>query len=138
MYQRLSFIALTTIALVCLAALPLHHASAQQKPRTVLVHDVTSVDLTFEKSNPPNALVKAKGRVMTGGYTKPRLSLVIYVQPPADGIQDLRFEIDAPNGVVPQVITEVETPVLKIQSIPKWFKGVRVIAETNKIEKVGP
>ena len=137
MHRRLIILALTTTALLCFTALASRDVFAQQKSGTVLIYEVKSVELSFEKKNPPNALVKAKGIVTTGGYKKPRLSPVIYVTPPADGIQDLRFEIDSPGGMVTQVITEHETPLLKIPSIPKWFKGVRVIAEKNKIEKLG-
>jgi hypothetical protein len=137
MRRRLSILALTTTALLCLAALASPGAFAQQKPNPVLVYEVISVDLSFEKSNPPNALVKAKGKVTTGGYKNPRLEPVKYSAPPADGIQDLRFMADAPTGMVTQVITELETPLLRIEKIPDWFRGVRVIAEKNKIEKLG-
>jgi hypothetical protein len=139
MQRRLSILALTAAALLCFAALSSRDVFAQQKSRTVLVHDVISVDLSFEKSDPPNALVKAKGMVTTGGYKNPRLEPVIYVTPPADGIHELRFMADTPTGgMVIQVLTPLETPILRIAPIPKWFKGVRVISETNKIEKKGP
>jgi hypothetical protein len=138
MRRRLSILALTATALLCLAVLSTRDGFAQQKPTPVLVHEVISVELSFEKSNPPNALVKTKGKVMAGGYKNPRLESVIYIAPPADGVQELRFMANAPSGgLVTQVITELETPLLRIPSIPKWFKGVRVISETNKIEKLG-
>jgi hypothetical protein len=131
---------LTAVALLCAAVVfPSAYLLAQQKPAPVLVHEVTSVELEFEKSNPPNALVKAKGKVTTGGYTNPQLVQVLYVMPPADGIQDLLFFVDPPptGGGATQVITEVETPQLRIWRIPDWFKGVRVRAQTNQIEKLG-
>ena len=110
---------------------------AQQKMTSMLVHRVTSVDCTLEKSNSPNALLRAKGEVLTGGHTNPQLVLVLYVMPPIDGIQDLHFLIDPPGAgtVVTQVITEVETPIFRLEHVPVWMKGVRVRAATNAIEK---
>jgi hypothetical protein len=138
MRQRLSILALTTTTLLCLAALPSGDVFAQPKPKSVLIYQVTSVDLSFEKRDPPNALVKAKGNARSSGYKNPRLEAVVYVMPPADGIQDLQFMVDAPTGVDSPTITPLETPILRIAPIPKWFKGVRVISEINKIEKKGP
>ncbi len=129
---------MSTIALLGLAAaFSGGGVSAQQKkPASILVHEVTSVDCTLEKSNPPNALVKAKGKVPTLGHTNPQLVLVLYVMPPVDGIQDLFFYVASPTGdMVPPTIQDVETPILRIEHIPSWMKGIRVRAETNKIEK---
>ena len=97
---------------------------AQQNPHVVLVHEVTSLELSFDKLNSPTVLVKAYGKVMTGGYTTPRLDLVRYLTPPADGIQELMFHVNAPAGFVTQAITEIETPLLRIENIPNWFRGV--------------
>ena len=138
MRRRLMILALTTTALLGFAALASRDVFAQPKPKSVLIYQVISVDLSFDKKDPPNALVKAKGNARSSGYTNPRLEAVIYVTPPADGIQDLQFMVDAPTGVDKPVITPLETPIFRIAPIPKWFKGVRVISETNKIEKKGP
>jgi hypothetical protein len=138
MRRRLMIFALTTTALLGLAALASPDVFAQPKPKSVLIYQVISVDLSFEKKDPPNALVKAKGNARSTGYKNPELKPVIYVTPPADGIQDLQFLVDVPTGPDNPVITPHETPVLRIAPIPKWFKGVRVISETNKIEKKGP
>jgi hypothetical protein len=110
---------------------------AEQQVPSIPVHRVTSEDCALEKSNPPNALLKAKGEVLTGGHTNPHLVLVLYVMPPVDGIQDLQFLIDPPRTgtVVTQVITEVETPIVRLDHLPIWMKGVRVRAATNSIEK---
>jgi len=137
MSQRLSSFPLITIALLCLVVVLLSGDLFAQQT-SILVREVTSADLTLEKMRPPNALIKAKGKVTTGGHTNPRLLQVLYVMPPADGIQDLEFYVDPPRptGVVTQVITEVETPLLRIEHVPDWMKGVRVRAATNKIEKL--
>jgi hypothetical protein len=129
---------MTTIGLLALAtALPGGKLLAQQRPDPVLVAQVKSVDCTLEKRMPPNALVKAKGMVTTLGYTHPRLVKLVYVMPPIDGIQDLDFMVDPPRkgGAVGQRITELETPVLRIERMPDWMKGVRVRGATNRIEK---
>lgn len=135
MRRRLITLTLTAMTPLCLGALVSPGSFAQQKPGCVLVHDVTSVDLSLEKRLPPNALVRAKGRVTTGGYKNPRLEPVKNDKPPADGIQDLRFCIDPPpsGGIVSQGFVYFETPILRIEKIPDWFKGVRVIAEVNKL-----
>jgi hypothetical protein len=138
MSRRFNTCIMKTIGLLTLAtALPGGKLFAQQQPEPVLVAQVTSVDCTLEKRIPPNALVKAKGMVTTGGYTHPRLIKLVYVTPPIDGIQDLDFMVDPPRkgGVVTQVLTELETPPLRIEHIPDWMKGVRIRGAMNKFEK---
>jgi hypothetical protein len=139
MTRRSRMLVRITMALPCLTvALLSGDLFAQQKPAPVLVHEVTSVNLSFEKSNPPNALVQAKGKVTTGGHTNPRLVQVLYVMAPVDGIQDLLFVVDPPTGdIVTQVVAEVETPILRIWQVPAWLKGIRVRAQTNQMETLG-
>ena len=136
MGQRLLILSLIMIAGLCMVV-PLLSGNLFAQQTSVLVNEVISVDLTLEKMNPPNALIKARGKVLTGGHTNPRLAQVLYVMPPTDGIQDIEFYLDPPppSKVVTQVITEVETPLLRIEHVPGWMKGVRVRAQTNKIEK---
>jgi hypothetical protein len=126
--------ATTMLPVLWLAA---DHGFGQERSAPVLVREVTAVEITFEKSNPPNLLVSAKGRVATAGYTNPRLERAVYVTPPADGVQDLSFYADPPlpGRLVAQVLTEVEAPVLRIERVPDWVKGVRVHAQTNTMEK---
>jgi len=101
----------------------------------MLVYDVTSVDVTLDKSKPPFVKVKAKGTVRSGGYTNPRLEMVYYPTPPADGIQDLSFEADPPKGPATDDTPEIESRELDMGQVPDWMRGVRVRAETNKMEK---
>ena len=132
-------IALTAMALLCAAAaFPAANLLAQRRLAHVPVNEVVSVYCALEKSNPPSALVKAKGRVTTGGYTNPRLVMVFDVVAPLDGIQDFLFSVDppAPDMVVQRVSTEHETPEFRIERILSWMKGVRVGSATNRIEKV--
>jgi hypothetical protein len=137
MSRHLNALLAATALLGLAAAFLPSYLFAQPKMTSILVHRVTSVDCTLEKSNPPNMLLKAKGEVLTGGHTNPKLVLVLYVMPPVDGIQDLHFLIDPPGtgAVVTQVITEVETPIFRLEHVPIWMKGVRVQAATNTIEK---
>jgi hypothetical protein len=99
--------------------------------------EVSSIDLTLEKGSAPKAIIKAKGKVVTAGHTNPRLLQVLYMMPPADGIQDFDFYVDPPppSAVVAQVIADIETPPLRLEHIPPWMKGVRVRAQTNSLDR---
>ncbi|MEA2878763.1 MAG: hypothetical protein QOF14_3959 [Hyphomicrobiales bacterium] len=103
---------------------------------TEKVYEVTSVDLRISKSKPPVVQVKASGTVRTGGWKNGRLDVVVYVMPPTDGIQDLTFVADKPSGIVPEVITPIQSQELDLGKVPDWMRGVRVIAETNKVEEM--
>jgi hypothetical protein len=109
---------------------------AQQLP--MLVSEVISIDVSLEKKISPTVAIKAKGKVTTAGHTNPRLLQVLYVMPPADGVQELEFYVDppSPSKVVAQVITEIETPLLKIEHVPTWMRGVRVRAQSNTLDKL--
>jgi len=116
-------------------AMPTFGLFAQQLP--ILVREVSSIDLTLEKGSVPRGIIKAKGKVTTAGHTNPRLLQVLYVMPPADGIQDFEFYVDPPlpSTVVAQVIADIETPPLRLEHIPPWMKGVRVRAQTNSLDR---
>lgn len=134
----MNMLTITAIALLCLGgAVPAGIVFAQQKPAAVLVHEVSSVDITMIKTLPPGVEISAEGKVLTGGFTNPRLEMVIYITPPADGIQELKFIVDPPpkDSIVTQAIVDVKTPTLTINRVPTWMKGVRVTAETNNIVK---
>ncbi|MHB8270483.1 hypothetical protein [Bradyrhizobium sp.] len=102
---------------------------------TKKVYQVTSVDLKIQKSKPPIVQVTAEGTVRTGGWTNGRLDLVVYITPPADGIQDLIFVADEPTGGSTDAITKITSQELDLGRVADWMKGVRVSAETNdKVE----
>ena len=126
-----TFIATTFVTL--LNAPPVQ---AQETRNPVFVLKLGSVDVALAKTDPPSVLVKATGIVATGGYAHPRLLKVLYEKPPADGIQDLYFLVDppAPGTFVPQVIMPVEASG-DLGQVPGWMRGVRVWAQTNRIEK---
>lgn len=96
------------------------------------VYEVIKVDISWEKKEPPNVSVDATGNTRTGGWTNCRLEARIYIAPPEDGIQELDFVGDPPEGPSTDAITEVTAEPYK-QECPEWMIGVRVIAETNKL-----
>jgi hypothetical protein len=134
--RKLAFLA-SVVGTVCLPLLSAASVQAQETANPVFVLKVGSADITLMKSAPPYVLVKASGVVATSGYANPRLVQVLYETPPADGIQDLYFLIDPPKpgGVVLQVITSVEAPLVNMGLAPSWMKGIRVWAQTNKLKK---
>ena len=123
------------MVLCSIIAMPTFGLFAQQL--SILVREVSCIDLTLEKGSAPKAIIKAKGKVVTAGHTNPRLLQVLYVMPPADGIQDFDFYVDPPppSTVVAQVIADIETPPLRLEHIPPWMKGVRVRAQTNSLDR---
>lgn len=107
------------------------------------VMNVDSVCYGFEKKLPPNLVIDAQGEVPTSGWTSPRLSIYVYIQPPADGIQDFDFIATAPSGIVLQVISPIsaQTTLQDIDVENYWgpgmpLKGIRVHSASNKIEVV--
>jgi hypothetical protein len=93
-----------------------------------IVAKIVDVQLTIEKINPPNLVVKATGQVMTQGYADVRLARVAYVAPPADGIQDYILFATPPSGPAAQMVSLVQASDAwkgYAQAAP-WLKGVRV------------
>ena len=99
-----------------------------------LVREVTGVSISILEKEPPILVVQAVGNVPTGGWSHPGLSRVVYIVPPADGIQDYEFMATPPSGPAIEVISEVVAED-SWDNPPDWVKGVRVKAATNAIEK---
>lgn len=97
------------------------------------VYEVTEIKTSWEKSKPPSFVVVAHGTTRTGGYTNPVLYRRVYLLPPQDGIQDYDFMATAPSHPSNSVITPIEATDSWFDP-PKWVKGARVHAETNKKE----
>lgn len=100
---------------------------------TVKVLEVTSVDLTIFKSEPPILAIYAKGTVPTTGYKNGQLFPWIYIQAPPDGIWDFDFVADQPDGPQADVICPIDAQYYW-HSFPKDMKGVRIHASLNKME----
>ena len=97
------------------------------------VYNIVSVELALLKSFPPQLLITSVGTVRSGGWKNGTLDLVQYIVPPADGIQEINFLAEPPQGSAIDVLLPI--PALTVISdIPEWLKGVRVISATNKLE----
>ena len=99
------------------------------------IYRVTTVQLEIQESSPPTLVVKAEGEVRTTGWTDAGLSRAVYVDPPADGIQDYTFSAMPPSGPSGDQITPVEAED-RWPGYADWVKGVRVTSETNEIEEM--
>jgi hypothetical protein len=101
---------------------------------TEFVLDVSSVDLREVATNKIVVLIYASGHTRTAVWHDVRLEPRIYVQPPADGIWEFVFVGD-PTGAKLDVITPVSAEPYVWKNFPPDLKGIRVIAETDTIEK---
>ena len=99
-----------------------------------LVREVTKVSISILEKEPPMLVVKASGNVPTGGWSHPGLSRVVYITPPADGIQDYEFMATPPSGMATDIISRVEAAD-SWDNPPQWVKGVRVKSATNSMEE---
>jgi hypothetical protein len=75
--------------------------------------------------------VTAIGKTRTSGWKNPSLDPRVYIMPPADGYQEFEFRATPPTGPVLQVLTPIAAEYVWTNP-PRWVKGVRVYAETNK------
>jgi DUF1365 family protein len=101
------------------------------------IYSVTDVRVEVQESAPPVLVVRAGGETNTSGWTDARLSRVVYVSPPEDGIQDYEFEATPPSQGGLDVLTPVEAED-RWPDFDDWVKGARVSASTNSIEeKIG-
>ena len=95
--------------------------------------DVSSVDLRKVAMNQVIVLVSATGHTRTATWHNVRLEPKRYVVPPKDGIWDFAFVGD-PTGANLEMIAPVSASYVW-NSFPQDLQGVRVIAETDEIEK---
>jgi hypothetical protein len=98
------------------------------------VMSVVKVDLALLKSQPPRLVITATGFVTTSGWKNGRLEPRFYIQFPADGIQDFDFVADPPEGISLMVISPITAKPIEWDNPPAVLKGVRVHAQSNKIE----
>ena len=99
-----------------------------------IVREVTDVSVSYLESQPPFLVVQAKGNVSTGGWSNPTLTRLVYVMPPADGIQEYEFRATPPSGIATEVISPVSASD-RWHGPADWVRGVRVKAATNSIEE---
>lgn len=89
--------------------------------------------IVFDKKNPPNIHIDAKGLVSSLGWSNGLLIPRVYVKPPADGIQDFDFVATRPTGPVPLPLATI-CGSGGIEMAP-WMCGVRVHAKNNAVEQ---
>ncbi|PLX38394.1 MAG: hypothetical protein C0606_09330 [Hyphomicrobiales bacterium] len=96
------------------------------------VYSVNSVCFYIQKSNPSILVLNATGLVSSAGWSAGSLVPHVYVQPPADGIQDFDFVGTPPSGNVAQVLLPFcgEGQM----EMANWMQGARVHANTNSLE----
>jgi hypothetical protein len=94
--------------------------------------EVAEVKVISLRSFPPTLQITATGTVPAAGWTNPRLVPYTYIQAPPDGIYDLDFVANPPNGIVAQVITPIEA-LYAWRNAPVGLKGIRVHASTNSV-----
>lgn len=128
---------LITASLFLVAGLFSASALAQDtnyRSRYGKVYEVTGVLATVSDAvpdAPPTITVTATGRVNSGGWSNAELSAVVYIVPPADGIQTFDFiAVMPPDGtIVSMGFVDVSATVSGF--MPPWVKGVRVHSSTN-------
>lgn len=101
------------------------------------VYSVSSVETVLQKSQPPILIIRADGKVPTGGWSQAELVPRVYVVPPADGIWDFDFVAlpPAPGTIVTQAFDDV-CATYAWNDPPAYLRGVRVHARTNVQESV--
>jgi hypothetical protein len=109
------------------------HCTAGAQSREKLVYEVTSAQVGINKRLPPQVSIVAEGVVRTLGWTNGRLKPYIYVQPPPDGIYDFDFVATPPSGPAGDALAPIISKEY-VMPLPRGFRGVRIHAETNKME----
>ena len=97
-----------------------------------LILEVKEVSLELVQSQFPIVNIIAHGVVSSSGWTEPEL--IESDKPPVDGIYEYLFVAKRPEGPAASVITPISANRF-LEPVPADFKGVRVIAQTNSIEK---
>ena len=98
-----------------------------------LIARVTEVHVDLLKSMPPIFVVRATGEVPTTGWSGAHLSPYVYIDPPADGIQEYSFLATPPSGAAGQAFEDIEAEH-RWEDPPEWIRGARVIAAQNREE----
>ncbi len=94
------------------------------------VYSVDDVKLSVMKSNPPKLSIIALGMVTSSGWRNPQL-VPLEEQLSADGILDVEFVADPPDGISLPVLTFISGDVIWEDDVDRII-GVRVVARTNE------
>lgn len=88
---------------------------------------LVDIEISIEKSNPPNLLVTANCRVPTGGWQNPaELERREYVMPPADGIWEYDLKSTPPTGHTTQAEVDITGTNRWVDYDVENVKGVRI------------
>ena len=115
--------------ILCLVFVHCRNSAAEERmTESQIVGKILSVDYVEEEILPPNLVVTVVGEVPTAGYSKTVLLRVVYVVPPADGIQDYILFSTPPAGPAAQVISQVtgKDTWKGYRKEAPWIKGIRV------------
>ncbi len=98
---------------------------------TIKVQQILSVKLNLLKTNPPSLKILAKGENQNNNYQNVRLSPIVEIAPPADGVWQFDMIGEVPE-FVDSIVTEVSAPY-RWKDIPETLKGVRVNGIINNV-----
>lgn len=104
--------------------------------RKEAIYSVDTLSVALEKKNPPNLVLEGLCTTRTPGYTGIELSPRVYIDPPADGIWEFDLIGAPPEGGVPQVLHPDVPFAGRLNDLPAWCMGARVIAAVNEMQSV--
>jgi len=95
------------------------------------ISNVSSVCFNIEKSNPPQLVIHAIGKVNSSGWRNPNLIPHVYVTQPTDGVQDFDFYAEPPVGKALWVVTPVSAEISV--TLERWVSAIRIHSATNSL-----
>ncbi|PKF33442.1 hypothetical protein [Acinetobacter proteolyticus] len=108
--------------------------------RKVISVNKVYVDFTQSSGDtPPSAVISAKGKVPSSGWSNAELGPWYYIKEPEDGILDIDFYATEPSKDTlvfahHDGVEIFSTPL--VIDLPSWVKGVRIHASTNSLVKL--
>ncbi|MBB1492939.1 hypothetical protein H5395_15725 [Paracoccus sp. MC1854] len=105
---------------------------AYAQEQTAKIAQVNHALYEINEETPRSLTILAVGKVPTSGWKNAKLVPYAYPVLPDDGILDVDFVADAPNGYVLKIIMDVDAKLTGI--IDPHMKGIRVHSSTNSIE----
>lgn len=98
------------------------------------IFSVESIKLTILKSDPSKLSIFAKGIVTSTGWRNGQLNPLEKTLSP-DGILDLEFVADPPDGISSPVLTEIVADTIWADDVERLI-GVRIVARTNEMTEL--
>jgi hypothetical protein len=103
----------------------------------VPIEEVYSVDVTvFDKTNPPSAVITAKGNTKTSGWKNVELQPLPNIAPEI-GMRSFVLVGTRPTGFTTQVLSPV-TASITITPLPENLKTIRVLSKSVEIAQPVP